>query len=243
MQKPLLKSSYLGAILMAAVVFSVAIILGKGILWLLPTSIVWVEQVLKKALLIGLSLLAIKVFLKSSFAGAGFKRATSPTSKAPIILYGALLGGISSVLIFFTPAEGNPLIKQLNLLEFFLIIVIWSSLAEEIFIRGLLQTYLAPLASQKIKIMKLEISKPVLTCAAIFGGMHFTLLLSDIDLFTVLITVMSTFLLGLFAGHYREKYNSIFPSLLTHMSFNLGGIVTGIIIGIAFKLITGEFPQ
>lgn len=223
-------------------IFITAIFIAKGIVYFIPHPVDWLQQVLLKAVLIVLSLVAIKYGLKISLADAGFRKPSIKLKKAKVIFSGMGLGAIATILIFFTPAMGVPLVKQLSALEFLLIVVIWSSFAEEILIRGFVQSYLKPFEQQKIKFLKVQLSVPVITCALVFAGMHLSLLFTAADYYTVVFTVITTFLLGLLAGVYREKYNSITPAIITHMSFNVGGIIVGIIIAIIYKILTGELP-
>ena len=237
-----MKRSPLIAGITGLLIFITALFIAKGIVYFIPHPIVWLQQVLLKAVLIVLSLIAIKYMLKISLADAGFRKPAIKLKKAKIIFNGMGLGALATILIFFTPAMGIPLIKQFNALEFLLIIVIWSSLAEEILIRGFVQSYLKPFEQQKIKFLKTQFSVPVIISALVFSGMHLSLLFVEADYYTVIFTVITTFLLGLLAGVYREKYNSITPAIITHISFNIGGIISGIIIAILYKILTGELP-
>lgn len=223
-------------------IFISAIFISKGIVYFISDPVIWLQQIVLKAVLILLSLLIIKYGLKISYTDAGFGKSIVKLKRSRVIFSGMALGALATVLIFFTPAKGVPLVKQLNALEFLLIVVIWSSLAEEIFIRGVIQSYLKPFEHQKIKIINAQLSVPVITCALVFAAMHVSLLFAEVDYYTVAFTVVTTFLLGLLAGVYREKSNSITPAVITHMSFNIGGIIAGIIIAISYKIITGELP-
>ena len=237
-----MKRSPLIAGIIGLLIFITAVFIAKGIVYFIHHPIIWLQQVLLKSTLIALSLVAIKYMLKISLADAGFRKPIIKLKKAKIIFSGMGLGALSTILIFFTPAEGVPLVKQLNILEFLLIVVIWSSIAEEILIRGFVQSYLKPFEQQKIKFLKTQFSVPVITSALVFSGMHLSLLFIEVDYYTVVFTVIATFLLGLLAGVYREKYNSITPAIIAHMSFNIGGIIAGIIIVILYKILTGELP-
>lgn len=237
-----MKKSPIIAAITGLLIFILAIFIAKGIACFIPYPVIWLQQVLLKAILIVLSLLAIKYILKMPLAEAGFRKPSIKLKKAKIIFSGMALGATATILIMFTPAKGIPLIKQLNPLEFLLIVVIWSSLAEEILIRGFVQSSLKSFERQKIKFLTSRISIPVITSALVFAGMHLSLLFIDVDYYTVVFTVITTFLLGLLAGLYREKYNSIIPAIITHMSFNVGGIIAGIIIAILYKILTGEMP-
>lgn len=240
-----MKPTYLSVLVLAAGVFLSAIFLSKGMAYGLADSfgsVAWSNQVLMKFLLIVLSLLGIKYFLKTSFSDAGFQKPMMKMKKSPIILSGLMLGVCTTALIFFTPAKGMEWVRKLSLPEFLFVIVIWSSLAEEIFIRGLIQSFLTPFKERSLSIGKFSINHSILVSALIFSGMHLSLIFMDIDPYTVVITLMATFLLGIFAGIFRERYQSILPALITHMMFNIGGIFGGIVIGIMYRVITGEFP-
>ena len=237
-----MKRSPIKAGITGLLIFIAAVFIAKSIVYFIPHPVIWLQQVLLKAVLILLSLLAIKYILRISLTDAGFRKPVVKLKKAKVIFSGMGLGALATILIFFTPAKGIPLVKQLNPLEFLLIVVIWSSLAEEIFIRGFVQSYLKPFEQQKIKLLETQLSVPVITSALVFACMHLSLLFVEVDYYTVVFTVITTFLLGLLAGVYREKYNSITPAIITHMSFNVGGIIAGIIIAILYKIITGELP-
>ncbi len=91
-------------------IFIAAILIAKGIVYVIPQPIIWFEQVLLKAVLIGLSFLAIRYILNISWADAGFRKPLMKLKKAKIILNGMGLGALATVLIFFTPAIGIPLV-------------------------------------------------------------------------------------------------------------------------------------
>lgn len=196
-----------------------------------------------KSTLIVFSFIGIRYVMKISFKDAGFRKSAIKMRKSNVVFSGLALGGLATILIFFTPAKGIPLTKQLNTWEFLFVIIIWSSLSEEIFLRSLIQPYLKPFKHKKISILNIAVSVPVLTCALLFSAMHLSLIFAGVDYYTVSCTLFTTFLLGLLAGIYREKCDSIIPSVITHMSFNIGGIMAGIIIVILYKIITGEIPQ
>ncbi len=222
--------------------FVCAVFISKGLLYFVPNSFVWTEQVLLKGVLIALSMFGIHYFLKISFTAAGFRKPTSKIKKRKVIFSGMFIGALATVLIFFTPAKGIALIKQLNPIEFVLIIVLWSSIAEEVLVRGLVQSYLKPIENKKVGKGRFQLSIPVISSAVVFSTMHLSLLFTHTDYYTVLLVVITTFLLGILAGIYREKYNSIIPSILTHISFNIGGLVSGVAIAILYRIVTGNFP-
>lgn len=103
------------------------------------------------------------------------------------------------------------------------ILTVWvyASICEEIFTRGLLQSWLSPLAAYHIRLGRWVLSVPVLTSALFFAAMHFVLwpMLGPVALVVVFLCAI----LGLIAGYYREKTGSLVPAILIHSFFDIGG--------------------
>jgi membrane protease YdiL (CAAX protease family) len=185
-----------------------------------------------KAVLAALCLLLMKVDGRG-FAEFGFRRPQGVRwSRA--VGSGLLLGALATLAILASPAQGMQLMKGASLGQIVLGIWLWSSLTEEIFTRGLLQTW--TLASQEVKKIG-GFSVPVWTAALFFGAMHLSLLYSGTDGWTVAILVTAATLLGLLAGRYRERSGSLLPAFVNHLSFNVGGFLGGATWMIASRLL------
>ncbi|MCK4663714.1 MAG: CPBP family intramembrane metalloprotease [Bacteroidales bacterium] len=100
---------------------------------------------------------------------------------------------------------------------------LWSSICEEVLSRGLIQGFLEPLVKFKIYVFKKNISLPVFVAALFFSCMHLSLLKTGMSLSLVIGILISTFILGIIAGYYREKTGSLIPAILCHIVFNIGG--------------------
>lgn len=98
-----------------------------------------------------------------------------------------------------------------------------ASIAEEVLTRGLIQGYLAPLKHIRLKLFNRHISLPVIVGALFFSLMHLGMLAMGAAISTVSVVIFTALLLGLFAGYYREKTNSLTPAILIHASYNIGG--------------------
>jgi membrane protease YdiL (CAAX protease family) len=105
-----------------------------------------------------------------------------------------------------------------------LIISVWiiASSCEEIFYRGLLQGFLSPLRERGIRLIRYQVSFPVIFAALTFGLGHFCLL-SMLPPPLVLNIVICAAILGLVAGYHRERTGSLIPAILVHMTFNIVG--------------------
>jgi membrane protease YdiL (CAAX protease family) len=98
---------------------------------------------------------------------------------------------------------------------------IYASLCEEIFTRGLLQSWLSPLARHRIRLGRWALSVPVLTSALFFGAMH-VVLWPKLGPAALVVMCLAA-ILGLIAGQYREKTGSLLPAILIHAFFDIGG--------------------
>ena len=94
-----------------------------------------------------------------------------------------------------------------------------------------------PLEGLKVNIAKLDISYPVLFSTIFFGIIHLPLLLFGADLITVGVIFAMTVTLGFFTASFRERYQSILPSIGIHMATNIGGTLLGPII---FAVLVGS---
>jgi hypothetical protein len=112
------------------------------------------------------------------------------------------------------------------------IISIWliASTCEEIFYRGLILSFLAPLKEYGFKLFRSHISVPVIVSAIGFGLGHLCLL-NQMESIIVVGIVISATLLGFIAGYFREKTGSLVPAIAAHLTFNIVGFAIGSLLG------------
>jgi membrane protease YdiL (CAAX protease family) len=130
--------------------------------------------------------------------------------------------------------SANPLLEEMNGLQTFLFIFILASIAEEFLFRGFLLNSLKSLKERGITIIKLRLSLPVIISAVAFGLVHLILITAGADYMLLIRTVLFTFVLGLAAGYYQEKYeNNTAYAIIVHMGGNLLGVVSSLIMSIS----------
>jgi len=95
----------------------------------------------------------------------------------------------------------------------------WSSITEEIFNRGLVQSLLQDLSHLRF----LGLSLPVWMSAILFGAGHLTVFKISGSPFFVMLIVSNATLMGLVAARYREKSGSIVPAIIVHILANIFG--------------------
>jgi membrane protease YdiL (CAAX protease family) len=132
---------------------------------------------------------------------------------------------ISIVSILTNSKPGIPGVGDMSFPQFVCSVIILASVAEELFIRGLIQGYLNPLRTKRLDLGRISLSLPVLVSATLFGSMHFSVYVAGGSLaFTLCIIVMTT-VMGLMAAYYRERTESLIPPVAVHMTANIVGSV------------------
>ncbi len=101
-----------------------------------------------------------------------------------------------------------------------LLIWIWSSITEEIYMRGLFQSLLDNLKKYKF----IRLSAAVWISGIAFGLLHLSLYNGGNLFFTLFIVTQAT-ILGVLAAYYREKTKSIYIAILIHILANIYGSV------------------
>ncbi len=139
-------------------------------------------------------------------------------------------GIVANILQSIFPADGGQhFVSEYSFLETVIFVWIIASICEEVFTRGLIQGYLTSLKKYGFKLFRKYISVPVFVSALFFGAMHIMLITTGMNVYMVFAVVISTFILGLIAGHYREKTDSLIPAIIVHMIFNISGTLLGLL--------------
>ena len=174
------------------------------------------------------SLILIAILSKGRFSTYGF----SMPKGGWFVRLALLSCGLSAISFLgghIFPGEGLTFAEEYTFLDEVIRVWIYASAAEEILTRGLIQGYLSPLADRGFSLGRTRISLPVLVGAIVFGAMHAMLLTIGIDGWTVTQIVVFAFLVGLVAGHYREKTGSLIPAFVALALANVTGSILGLI--------------
>jgi len=174
------------------------------------------------------SFILILILSKGRISEYGFKVRGDLKIKKTIMV-GLIAGFIITSSTLALPVNSPPGVEEFSFFEFVIFVWILASIAEEVLTRGLIQSYLSPLKGYGFSILGFPVSPPVLVAALFFGGMHFGLLTVGLDSFSVWVIVISAFFMGIIAGYYREKTESIIPAIIIHMLFNICGSIIGAI--------------
>lgn len=193
------------------------------------------ENTVLKFYILILSILTIIILNNGSLKNYGFNTSKNINYlRMSLISIGIIIGSTIICAIIFMgilnnlfPTENTKLLSKPNsLIELILVIWIWSSICEEVLVRGLMQSFMNHL--KNIKIVRLSL--PVIISGLFFGAMHLFHINSEINIWHVCFIVFHTSIIGILAAFYREKSESLIPPILIHIIANILGSIPMIII-------------
>ncbi len=129
----------------------------------------------------------------------------------PLTILIKLLGG---------EIESLSVLKELSPLQLLVFVAVYAAIAEELLFRGFLLNFLKPLRDKGISVLNRRLNLPVIISAIMFGLAHIVIIFAGADAVLVFRTVIFTFVLGLVAGYYQEKYDNNAYAIIVHMSAN-----------------------
>jgi membrane protease YdiL (CAAX protease family) len=185
--------------------------------------------------LLVLSLILIGLLSKGNLPTFGFSPAKVKQLVRPVLVsipVPFLMIVVTMIMIIITgtiPKGEHPAAKY-GLIKTIISIWLIASTCEEIFYRGLILGFLAPLKEYGFKLFGSHISVPVIVSAIGFGLGHLCLL-NQVGSTIVVGIVVSATLLGFIAGYFREKTGSLVPAIAAHMTFNIVGFAIGSLLG------------
>jgi membrane protease YdiL (CAAX protease family) len=197
----------------------------------------WLMPVVRQGTELLMALLAIAVIWRGEFRRFGFRLSgnlkiwRSVLASLPLFVLGILVGGLIAslitILVGSTPSYdfGSPSLLQQ-------IVKIWllASITEEIVFRGLIQTYLSSRLSSSFSIFRIRITHAALIAAILFSLAHLVLLTRGAGAAQMAAIVVSTLVLGVAAGYFRENTGSLIPAIIIHVLFNVWGSGLGLLV-------------
>jgi len=189
----------------------------------------WMSVFVNYAIMLAVSLILVLASSTGDPSRFGFTRPKVGGGYRAGIIWGIILGALASSVTLTARAGGMNPLKGLSFVQIVLLVWILASVAEEILVRGYVQSYLEPLTDRGFSVFRLRISLPVIISAVFFAVMHIILLATGTSFLTTYIIVAFAFFLGLVAAYQRERTGSILPAIAAHVSFNIGGVIGGAI--------------
>lgn len=119
--------------------------------------------------------------------------------------------------------DAHPIFEMFSSFNALLVIGLLGPINEELLFRGLVQKIASPLQNYKIRMKNIFISIPVIISTLWFVVAHLQLLSANVGIAFLMMILLSVAVLGLICGYYREKTESLVPSVVLHSLFNLCG--------------------
>ncbi len=189
----------------------------------------WMSGFINYAIMLAVSLILVLASSTGDPSRFGFTRPKIGGGYRAGIIWGIILGALASSVTLIARAGGMSPLKGLSFVQIVLLVWVLASVAEEILVRGYVQSYLEPLMDRGFSVFHLRLSLPVIMSAVFFAVMHIILLATGTSFLTTYIVVVFAFFLGLVAAYQRERTGSILPAIAAHVSFNIGGVIGGAI--------------
>ena len=191
----------------------------------------WLVLFINHTAMLILSIIIMLVASKGKLSRYGFKLARNVQVRQ-IILCGLGLGIISTLIAASLPGKESSVAGELSFLQTVVFIWLYASICEEVFARGLIQSFLSRLTEYGFTVLERRISLPVLISALLFGLVHLVQSVMGAGGYQVLIIVLFAFVLGLIAGYQRERTGSLVPAIMVHVFANVGGSLASYLIGL-----------
>jgi membrane protease YdiL (CAAX protease family) len=135
----------------------------------------------------------------------------------------------------------HPLAAQMSLLQIVLAIWLLSSFSEEVYVRGLVQSWVADRDDTNGKNSAFEPS--IVSSALLFGSMHVPLIWSPIGVKGGLVIVLATLGVGFGCAALRARTGSLWPAIACHVFGNVASVPGGIVGVILYRLVFGRLPE
>jgi membrane protease YdiL (CAAX protease family) len=167
-----------------------------------------------------LSIILILVSSKGNLKIYGFKKVRFKAFINPILIILIYSFVISLIQYYAKIHRGSSSMEAQPVLLLILVLFFIGPITEELLFRGYLQTGLNDLKQKGVYLFNLFFSVPVIIGALLFALFHLFNIQNNNYIF-VLFTVMDCFFFGLISGYYREKTESIYPSIVIHSLANI----------------------
>lgn len=220
-----------------AVFFACAYAL-KGALAFAPEIPAALPQVLLKVMIVAVSVGAWAT-LRRPWRDMGWRRPERGSRVWPWYFVGAVPMGLATIGMILT-GHRHPAVAGLSFPEIVLTIWIVSSVAEEIFVRGLIQSWIAAgSAAPDLAADRLVI---VAASALVFACMHVPLMWKGAGVVGGGIIVAATFGVGWAAATVRAKSKSLWHAIAIHVVANMAAVPFGIIGVVIYRIVHHKMP-
>lgn len=139
------------------------------------------------------------------------------------ILTGLFIGFLSNIITNLLFHNTMSPLEIGNIFVIVILVTLIAPLVEELMFRGFIQGLL------QYKIFQNSFYVPIILSTVLFAISHYVFVYK-MGVLQFITTLFFIAIAGFACGLFRAKYNSIVPSIFTHVFFNIGGSIAGIAI-------------
>jgi membrane protease YdiL (CAAX protease family) len=233
--------------LRAFVGFAWGLLLFLAIAWSLKfglrsvmTSSAVVGQLVLKTTLVVVAMLGWKL-LRRPFREMGWHRAALWNRSYLVwfsIAAGAMIAGTVAMLFLGTR---HPIASQMSFAQIVAVIWLLSSFSEEVYVRGLVQSWVAD--GDDSAGASSPFAPSTVSSALVFAAMHAPLMWSQAGVKGGLTLVLTTLVLGWACAVLRVRSKSLIPAIACHVVGNIASLPGGILGAVLYRLVYGHLPE
>jgi membrane protease YdiL (CAAX protease family) len=224
-----------GLLLFLVVAWALKLLLGSTV----SGSAVLSQIVLKTAMVL-IALLVWKL-LGRSFPEMGWRRADWWNRSYLIWFVIAAVAMMAGSVVMVLLGLRHPVASQLGFLQLVLVVWLLSSFSEEVYVRGLVQSWVAD--RDDAYGINSSFQPSVVASALLFVALHVPLMLTPIGVKGGTTIVLATFGVGIACAVLRARSRSLWPAIACHVIGNVAGVPGGILGVILYRLTYGRLPE
>ncbi len=195
-------------------------------------------QIALKLLMIVAAMLAW-LAVRRPWSEMGWRKVTWRRGNWRWVIMGCAAMALASVAMLLSRSR-HPLLGQMSIFQMMLIVWVLSSVSEEIYVRGAVQSWMqvghgSPEAP--------ALSPAVVSSALLFASMHVPLLWSGAGVLGGSIIVVATLFVGWGCAVLRARTGSLWTAIALHVLANMASVPGGIVGVLVYRLVYGELPN
>ncbi len=173
------------------------------------------------------------------FGEMGWRRPAWNLSHLVWYAIGAAAMMATTVVLIFVGRK-HPLAAQMSFPQIVLMIWFVSSFSEEIYVRGLVQSWI----TKGEETANLSFFAPaIVSSALVFAAMHVSLIWTPLGLKGGVPLVVATLVLGWVCAVLRARTGSLWPAIACHVLGNVAAVPGGILGVIMYRVIYHRLPD
>jgi membrane protease YdiL (CAAX protease family) len=224
-----------GFLLFLGIAWSLRFGLGSSL-----TGAAVLSQIVLKTVLVIVALVAWKL-LGKPYGAMGWRWADW-WNRSYVVWFaiGAVAMMAASVVMIFLGLR-HPLAAQMSFLQIVLVVWLVSSLSEEVYVRGLVQSWIADRDQAYGTSSPFE--PAIVSSTLLFAALHVPLMWTPIGIIGGLPIVLATLGVGFACAVLRARTGSLWPAIACHVVGNVAAIPGGILGVILYRLVYGRLPE